>query len=348
MNSNHEKTESMGAQFTVVSTHRIHDSVKMLLSRECEVIANETQDSWPSEGLSKRAGIANGLLVFPPDRIDESFLAKCPKLKIVAGALKGNDNIDVEACSRRGVWVTVAPDLLSPPTAELALALSLALLRNVPAGERLVRSGNFHGWRPLLYGSTLMGKTAGIIGMGKIGQAFARLLAGFNARIIYYDPVHMSPVQEAFFGIVRSTLDQVLSESDLLVLILPLTAASLHLINDETLRKMKKDAYLVNVGRGSVVDEAAVARALAQGQLSGYAADVFEMEDQSRSDRLPAIHPALLANLERTVFTPHLGSAVDQVRLEIEMSAAENILQVLRGERPRDAVNQIQQAVPKS
>jgi phosphonate dehydrogenase len=331
----------MNARPKVVVTHRVFDPVTQLLAKKCEVIANEGEESWPRPQLLNAARDADALLVFMPDKIDAAFLAECPRLKVIAAALKGYDNIDVAACTRRSVWVAIVSDLLSQPTAELALALTLGLIRNVAPGDRLVRSGRFHGWRPVLYGSSLVGKTIGIVGMGRLGQAFARMLAGFRARIIYHDPVHMSPVQEAFLGMARATLDDVLSQSDIIVLLVPLTAQTLYLINRQTLGKMKEGVYLVNVGRGSVVDEGAVAEALDHGHLAGYAADVFEMEDWARADHPAGIHPGLLAHAERTLFTPHLGSAVAETRREIELAAAHNILQALRGERPEGAINEI-------
>ena len=324
----------------VVVTHRVHEPVKKLLAEHCEVVANDGIQSWTQSRLMELAATAEALMAFMPDKIDASFLAACPKLRVIAGALKGNDNIDVAACTGRGVWVTVVPDLLSAPTAELALALILGLTRNVVPGDRLVRSGKFQGWRPVLYGSGLMGKTVGIVGMGKLGQAFARLLSGFNAKIIYHDPVRMSPVQEAFLGMARAAFDEVLAQSDVLVLMVPLHRSTLHLVNAGTLAKMKPGAYLVNVGRGSLVDEDAASRALEQGRLAGYAADVFEMEDCVRADHPAAIHPGLLASSDRTLLTPHLGTAVERARLEIELSAARNILEALRGERPKDAINE--------
>jgi phosphonate dehydrogenase len=335
----------MNTRTKTVITHRVHEQVKQLLGAQCDVFANEETESWPAEKLCAKAADADALMVFMPDRIDQNVLAQCPKLRIVGAALKGCDNVDVEACSRRGVWVTVVPDLLSQPTAELALALVLGMTRKVSAGDRRVRSGEFQGWRPVLYGGGLAGKTLGILGMGKLGQAFLRLLGGFNSTVIYHDPAALSPVEEAMLGIGRTGFDQLLARSDILILLAPLTATTLHMINAETLGKMKTGAYLVNVGRGSVVDEAAVADALESGQLAGYAADVFEMEDLSRPDRPRAIDPGLLNNSDRTLFTPHLGSAVSRVRLEIEMVAARNILQALRGEKPSDAVNQPQLSI---
>lgn len=326
----------------------MHEPVKQTLGTMCDVVANDEVESWPSARLLDLAHDADAMMAFMPDKIDEPFLARCPDLKIVAGAFKGYDNIDVAACTRHKVWVTIVPDLLSQPTAELALALALGLTRNVAPGDRLVRSGDFHGWRPLLYGGGLTGKTVGIVGMGKLGQTFARLLAGFSARIIYYDPVKMSPVQEAFFGIGRSTFELVLSDSDIVVVMAPLTSSTLHLIDAAALARMKKGAYLVNVGRGSVVDEASVASALEAGRLAGYAADVFAMEDWSRPDHPASVHPKLLALADRTLFTPHLGTATHKARLDIELSAAGSILQALRGEKPADAINDFDRSSPKS
>ena len=339
--------EILNTRPKVVVTHRVHEPVIQMLSEKCDVVANDTAETWPKSRLEQGARDADALMVFMPDRIDESFLAQCPRIKVIAAALKGYDNIDVEACTRGGVWVTIVTDLLSQPTAELALALTLGLTRNVAPGDRLIRSGGFQGWRPILYGGGLSGKTVGIVGMGRLGQTFARLLAGFGVRIIYYDPVKMSPVQEAFFGITRSTFDEVVSDSDILVLLAPLIASTLHLIDGAAIEKMKKGAYLVNVGRGSVVDEAAVASALEQGRLAGYAADVFEMEDWARPDHPAQVHPDLLAQSDRTLFTPHLGTAVEKARLEIEMSAAASILQALRGERPVDAINEVERGTPR-
>jgi phosphonate dehydrogenase len=330
----------MNSRPKVVITHRVHEQVKSLLSGRCEIVANQDVETWPASTVLELARDADALLVFMPDRIDDAFLAECRSLKVIAAALKGYDNIDVEACTRRGVWLTIAPDLLSLPTAELALALTLGITRNVAQGDRLVRSGSFHGWRPVLYGGGLSGKNVGIVGMGKLGQAFARLLAGFNVKILYHDPVNLGPVQEAFLGLTRAGLDQLLSQSDIVVLMAPITSSTLHLINTETLTRIKKGAYLVNVGRGSLVDEKAVARALQEGCLAGYAADTFEMEDQSRPDYPPTVCQELIERPHQTLLTPHLGSAVAQVRLDIEMAAAGGILQVLDRQKPAGAVNE--------
>lgn len=323
----------------MVVTHRVHEPVKKFLSHQCEVTANEDVESWPSSILLSRLQDADAVMAFMPDKIDEAFLAHCQRLKIIAAALKGHDNIDVEACTRHGVWLTIVPDLLALPTAELAMALVLGIARNVPAGDRLVRRGQFYGWRPILYGGGLTGKTVGILGMGKLGQAFARLLNGFNVNLLYYDPVKLGPVQEAYLGLNRADMEELISKSEIIVLLAPLTSTTLHLINTETIAKMKPGTYLVNVGRGSVVDEHAVAKALQQGHLAGYAADTFEMEDRARADSPPTVCRSLIEDPDHTLLTPHLGSAVKHVRLEIEFAAAKSILQALAGETPAGAIN---------
>src|SRR5260370_18823736 len=285
----------MTARPKAVVTHRVHDQVKQAMSAECEVVANDNGDSWLREKLVQLAGDAQALMAFMPDRIDASFLAACPKLRVIAAALKGYDNIDIAACTERGVWVTAVPDLLSTPTAELALALILGFTPNVFPDDRLIRSSKFQGLLPLTYGSGLMGKTVGILGIGKVGQAFARLFSGFNAKIIYYDPVRMSPVQEAFFGMARAGFEEDLAQSDVLVLMLPLNPSSLHLINNETLANIKPGAYLVNAGRGSVVDEQAAAAARKRGRLAGYAADLLQMEASALPDHPDRSYPGLVA-----------------------------------------------------
>lgn len=329
----------------VVVTHRVHDEVKQLLSSECRVVSNDSEESWTPAELLHHSKEADGLMVFMPDSVDEHFLAQCPNLKVVAAALKGYDNFDIEACTRRGVWFTIVPDLLTQPTAELALGLTLGITRNILPGDRLVRSGNYQGWRPVLYGGGLNGQAVGIVGMGKVGQAFARLLAGFDATIFYSDRNRLSPEEESRLRASRVDLDHLLSISNVVVLMVPLQNGTLHMLDHAALRQMKAGSYIVNVGRGSAVDEEAVADALATGHLAGYAADVFEMEDWARPDHPQTISSRLLSSAN-TLFTPHLGSAVDSVRLQIELAAAINILQALNGQEPTDAINQPQPQEP--
>ena len=324
----------------VVVTHWVHPEVIQFLSKGCRVIPNDTRETLPRAEILRRCQGAQGLMVFMPDSLDAAFLEVCPDLRIVAAALKGYDNFDVEACTRRGVWFTIVPDLLSEPTAELALGLLLGLSRNMLAGDRLVRSGEFAGWRPQFYAPGLTGKTLGIVGMGGLGQVLAQRLLGFDLKVVYSDPRRLPKDEEKALRLVRFSLTELLKKSDFVILAVPLNTATFHLINSDTLGIMKPGSLLINPCRGSVVDEEAVAEALAAGRLQGYAADVFAMEDWARPDRPAGIPQALLANPGQTLFTPHLGSAVDEVRREIALEAAHNLLQGLGGERPRGAINQ--------
>lgn len=325
----------------VVITHWVHPEVIRFLSQECQVIPNDTRETLPQEEILARCQGAQGLMVFLPDAVDDFFLAACPQLQVVAAALKGYDNFDVEACTRRGVWFTIVPDLLAEPAAELALGLLLGLSRKILAGDRLIRSGGFAGWRPRLFGASLTGKTLGLVGMGGVGQALAQRLLGFDLKVVYCDRRPLPLYEERAWGLTRVPLARLLALSDFVVLAVPLNPATFHLINAATLKSMKPGSLLVNMSRGSVVDEEAVALALARGRLEGYAADVFAMEDWARTDHPEGICANLLENPDQTLFTPHLGANVDEVHREAALEAAGNLLQALRGENPRGAVNQL-------
>ncbi|MBI1373386.1 MAG: hydroxyacid dehydrogenase [Phycisphaera sp.] len=330
----------------IVVTHRVHPEVIELLSEHGNVVANDTLDSWSHDELVERAQQADALMLFMPDRVDAAMLDHCRRLRVIAGALKGFDNVDVEACAERGVWVSIVPDLLTEPTAELAIALLLGLLRNVAAGDRYVRTERFTGWRPTLYGATLGGATVGIVGMGEVGRAVARRLAGFGCELIYHDLAPLNVADEAALRVSRRDLPTLLAESHVLILAAPLTPDSRHLIGGSALLRLRRGAYVVNVGRGSVIDERAVVALLADDHLAGYAADVYEMEDLSLPNRPKRITPGLIERPGQTLLTPHLGSAVADVRRQIELSAARCIIDTLEGRTPRHAVNTPGDTVP--
>jgi phosphonate dehydrogenase len=324
---------------TVFITNRVHPKVVSFLEEFSRVHANPGAEPFSREQFLQKASGASALMVFMSDSLDAATLDRCPKLRIVASALKGCDNFDVTACTERGIWFTIVPDLLTIPTAELAIALALGLSRKVLEGDRIVRSGAFAGWRPILYGTGLHGRTAGIVGMGNLGRALAKHLVAFDVKILYSDPVALPASVEKSLRAKRVEIGELLASSHFVFLLLPLSAKTLHLFDSAILARMEPGSFLINVGRGSVVDENAIASALASGHLAGYAADVFEMEDWARADRPVSIHPALIEQTAKTLFTPHLGSAVDEARLEIEMRAARNIVAALSGRRPLDAIN---------
>jgi phosphonate dehydrogenase len=324
----------------VVVTHWVHPEVAGYLAGFCDpVLPAADQGVWPRERIAELAADASGLIVSMADSIDEAFLAGCPRLRVVSATLKGYDNFDADACARHGVWLTILPDLLTAPTAELAAGLVIAIMRRVAEADRHVREHGFAGWRPRFYGATLHGATTGIVGMGEVGQALAALLAPFGSRIVYHDARPLPAAAERRLLATRLSLPDLLADSDVVVLLLPLTSGTRRLVGRSALQLMRSGAFLVNVGRGSVVDEEAVADALAGERLGGYAADVFAMEDWALPGR-PASVPARLLAHPRTLFTPHLGSAVDGVRLQMSMEAARQVRQALDGQRPDHAVNE--------
>lgn len=320
----------------ILVTNPLHAEARDHLERFAAITMNRGPEPWPREALLHRAADADGLLAFMTDHVDAAFLDACPRLRVIACALKGADNFDLAACRARGVAVALVPDLLTAPTAELAIGMMIALGRHLRAGDALVRGGGFAGWRPILYGLGLEGMAVGILGMGAIGRAIAQRLVGFGCHMAYADDRALPAEREVALGLRRASPEAVVAESDWLVIALPLTPASHHLIDAAALARMKPGAMLVNPARGSVVDEAAVAAALEAGTLGGYAADAFEMEDWARPGR-PRVIDARLLRHPRTVFTPHLGSAVGRVRLAIEMHAAEDLAAFFAG-RPMPGV----------
>jgi len=316
----------------VLGARAFPETLALLREAGLTPVLHDSDTPLSPAALAARCAEAEALIAFMTERVDAALLAAAPRLRIVAGALKGPDNIDIPACSARGIWVSVVPDLLTEPTAELALALALGLQRHVGAGDAAVRAGH-GGWRPILYGHGIAGSTVGIAGQGRLGRAIARMVAGFRpARLLACDPAGVAPEAMA------TDWPSLLADSALLILALPFTPETLHRLDAAALAQLPAGARVVNVGRGSVVDEAAIAAALHAGHLAGYAADVFAFEDLSRADRPPGVAPALLA-APNTLFTPHLGSATIAARRAIEAAAVRNVIAALRGETPPDAVN---------
>jgi phosphonate dehydrogenase len=323
----------------VVISHRVFDETLAELAPHADVVAPKDDAALSPKRLRQALADADAWMAFMPDRADEETLRLCLRLKVIAGALKGWDNFDLAACTRRGVWLSVVSDLLTEPTAELAIGLMIGLGRHLRHGDRHVRSGDFQGWTPRFYGLGLAGARVGHVGMGAIGQAIARRLAAFGVVQRYVDPRPLDDGAQEALGLIREPgLNALLVWSDYVVLGAPLTADTFHLIDAAALSGVRPGCLLINPARGSLVDEAAVLAALEAGRLGGYGADVFEMEDWALAQRPRTIDPKLLHH-PATLFTPHLGSAVVDVRRAIERRAADNILDALRGGVPRDALN---------
>ena len=331
----------MTERFTCVATHRLFPDMAAALTEHCHAILNPTDGSWPRNDVIDKCRDADAIIAFMPDLIDGAFLDACPHLKIVSAALKGYDNIDVSACTERGIWVSIVPDYLTGPTAELAIGLAIGLARHVRTGDADVRDGHFKAWRPTLYGTGFDGAVVGCLGFGRVGQAITKRLAGFDAAFIFNDP--NPPDADVAAALNARPVDkaELLAISQFLFVCTPLTSETMTLLDDASLRHMRNDAYLINAARGSVVDEVAVAEALVANRLAGYAADVFAFEDWARADRPDAVPEPLLQLPEKTLFTPHLGSATEAARRKIEQAAIKNVVDVIEGRSPKNAINKL-------
>ncbi len=283
------------------------------------------------EELIARLQGRQGLVALITEIIDEALLAACPELRVVANVAVGYNNVDVAAATRRGVVITNTPDVLTDTTADFAWSLLMAAARRVAESDRYIREGRWRTWDfSLLWGGDVHGKTLGIVGFGRIGRAVAKRARGFDMKILYQDGVAADPVVERDLNASRVDLATLLRDSDFVTLHTPLLPETRHLINAETLRAMKKTAYLVNASRGPVVDEAALVQALKEGWIAGAGLDVFEHE--------PDLHPGLIG-LPNVVLAPHIGSASNDTRIKMSVLAVENCLAVLEGRTPLTPVN---------
>ncbi len=288
------------------------------------------QDPISSEELARRAADLTGLVCTLTDLVDEAFLAAAPRLKVISQVAVGLDNIDLPACTVRGLPVGHTPGVLTETTADTAVALLLAAIRRLPEGEQYIKNGGWTAWDPdFLLGGDLHHTTVGIVGLGRIGAAVARRVKGFEVEILY-SARNRKPDLEEELGAQFRELDVLLAESDHVVLTVPLSTATYHLLDERRLRLMKPDSTLVNIARGGVVDNLALARALTEGWVGRAALDVTEPEP------IPTDHPLL--KLDNCLIVPHIGSASYTSRDGMSQVAVENLVAGLRGERvPRCA-----------
>jgi glyoxylate reductase len=294
---------------------------RQVLGAGVEIDLHDQEAVVPRAELLRRVHQASGLLATLADRVDVELLDAAPRLRIVANHAVGYDNVEVPACTARGVWVTNTPEVLTDATADLTWALILALARRLREGERLLRSGAFAGWAPtMLLGRDLRGRTLGIFGYGRIGQAVARRAEGFGMRVLFTTRGGGAPFEE------------LLEQSDIITIHSPMNESTHHAFGPAELLRMKRGALLINTARGPIVDEAALVAALEGGHLGGAALDVFENE--------PAVHPGLIGR-DDVVLLPHLGSATQQTREAMARIALSEVERVLRGERPLHAVNEV-------
>ncbi len=303
----------------------------MAIVRERFQMVQEPLDALPApSALRKGLSRADAAIVTLGDRIDAETIHAATRLKILANYAAGYNNIDVAAARQRGLIVTNTPDVLTDATADLTWALILATARRVVEGDTLVRSGQWTGWSPTqLLGAEVSGKTLGVIGMGRIGQAVAQRAVGFRMSVRYHTrrPMATSSLPREW---KHRSLHNLLEEADIVTIHVPLTPGTHHLIGLQELGWMKPTAFLINTARGSIVDEDALVNALKTGMIAGAGLDVYEQE--------PTIHAAL-AQLKQTVLLPHLGSATLHARVQMGLVCLDNIHAVL-DERP--APNHVQ------
>src|SRR5881409_2725825 len=299
---------------------------RSLIPREWTVDYNETDIPLSKVELIRRLQGKEALVCHIISAIDEEVFAACPDLKVVANVAVGFNNIDVAAASRHGVVVTNTPDVLTETTADFAWTLLMAAARRVVEADRYARAGQWKAWKwDLLWGADVYGKTLGIVGFGRIGRAVARRALGFNMRVLYHDAVRADAAVERELSATATDLETLLREADFVSLHTPLLPETRHLMNERTLRLMKKSAVLENAARGPVVDEGALVRALKEGWIAAAGLDVFEEE--------PKVHPGLLP-LKNVVLAPHIASASFDTRLAMATLAVRNCLAVLEGKPP--------------
>jgi glyoxylate reductase len=316
----------------IVVTRRIPEPALELLDAAGELWLNPDDRPLEPDELHTAVAGADAVVTLLHDRVDGTFLhAAGPQLRVVANVAVGYDNVDVPACTARGVRFTNTPGVLTEATADLAFALLLMATRRLAEGERLIRARTPWNWNmSFMLGTGIQGKTLGIVGLGQIGTAVARRARAFGMAIAYAGRRRAFAELEAELDAAYLPLDELFATADVVSLHLPLTEETRHLVDADRLARMKPTAFLVNTTRGPVVDEQALATALRTGVIAGAGLDVFERE--------PEVHPELL-ELDNVVLLPHLGSATVETRTAMAVLAARNAIAVLEGREPPTPVN---------
>ena len=306
------------------------------LREHFDVETNDADDVWSRDELAERLQGKVGAFITSTQPIDAPLLDRCPQLRAVCSMSTGYNNVDVPACTAHGVLFANAPDVLTETTADFGFALMMAAARRITESEHFLRRGEWTKWTVDLFaGADVHGATLGVLGMGRIGRAVAKRGArGFDMPVIYHNRSRLDASVEAELGARYLGKDELLAQADHLVIVVPYSAASHHLIGAAELKRMKPTATLTNIARGGIVDDAALARALREGTIAAAGLDVFEDE--------PSVHPDLLA-LSNVVLTPHIGSASLPTRLAMAELAADNLIAALDqragAPRPPTALN---------
>ena len=316
----------------ILVARRVFDSVLERLRVHFEVETNQEDLLWSKAELITRLQGKDGAFITGSERIDAELLDACPQLRAVCNMAVGYNNIDLDACTARGVLASNTPDVLTETTADFGFALMMAAARRMAEGEHFLRRGEWNKWTvDLLAGSDVHGTTLGLLGMGRIGRAIAKRGAlGFGMQVIYHNRSRLAPELEQESGARYVSKEALLQQSDHLLLVLPYSPAVHHVIGAAEIALMKPTATLTNIARGGVVDEVALAEALRKHQIAAAGLDVFEGE--------PAVNPVLLT-LPNIVLTPHSASATVKTRLAMADLAADNLIAVLTGGVPPTPLN---------
>ena len=316
----------------ILITRQVFPEIVEALRSRFDVEHNDDDRPWPPEEVARRLADKQGVLATVMDRIDETVLAAAPGLKVVSNIAVGTNNVDIPACTKRGIRVTNTPGVLDDTTADLTFALLMAAARRIAEGDALVRRGDwklaFAMQSPL--GTDVHHATLGIIGMGRIGQAIAGRATGFDMRVLYNNRGRIPEADEKRLDATWVERDRLLAQSDFVVVMVPYSPAVHHLIGAAEIAKMKPTAILVNTARGGVVDDAALVEALQARRIAGAGLDVFEGE--------PKLHSGYLG-LPNAVLTPHIGSATRATRMKMCETAVANLTAVLDGRLPPNLVN---------
>ncbi len=315
----------------VLVAQMIPEEALRLAPEACEIELRAESHPLPKAELIARLKDRTGLVCLLTDTIDDEILSEAPNLKVVANVAVGYNNIDVAAATRRGVVVTNTPGVLTETTADFAWALLMATARRVVEADQYVRAGKFTSWQFMtLLGEDVNGKTLGVLGFGRIGQAMARRAQGFGMRVLYHSRKQADPATESAFRATWVDKATLFKESDFVTVHTPLIPETHHLVGAQELTVMKRSAILINAARGPIVHEAALVQALQEGWIAGAGLDVFEEE--------PRIHPGLLT-LPKVVLAPHIASASRETRTRMAAMAIENCLAVVQGKTPPNPVN---------
>lgn len=314
----------------VLATRKLFPKAQETLNADCQVEYWTKPESISRKELLRRIKDKDALVCLLTERVDQELLRAAPKLRIAANVAVGYDNIDLAACTKRGVVATNTPGVLDETTADFAWTLLMAVARRLIEGDKLARSGKWKGWDlDQLVGTDVWGKTLGIVGFGRIGRAMARRAGGFQMKVIYHDAVRAPLDVEKGFQAEYRDLNSLLSESDFVSVHVPLLPETRGLFNAERFSRMKPTAFFINTSRGQVVDEVALIRALKTRKISGAALDVFANE--------PVINPKL--RLPNVVLSPHIASASLETRTKMACIAAENVVAFFKGQRPPNVLN---------